>query len=198
MSTALKEQPDRNKTRLLLKLFSPIIAVIILIATDANFYVYPIIFSLVISLTNLEHLKPKTIIGISLSIVFSYVSFFIGILGANVFDKVIEILSLQKEFKVGIWLTVDLVYTLSTFILSPLAVFFLFKFIFEFPKTKITRWTQYIAIMILIMNSVIPESAFGLFNVFNFWQIIMILSLQIIMNQRALVFPEGNQVKSSV
>lgn len=189
MNLALKEGPDRNKTRLLLKLFSPVFAVIILLATDADFYLYPIVFSLAVSLTNLENLKTKIFIGIVLSIIFSYVSFFIGILGANIFDKALTVLGLQKEFQLEIGLTIDLVYTLSTFVLSPLAVFFLFKFIFEFPKTKITVWTKFIAIIVLIMNSMVPEAAFGLFNVFNFWQIIMILSLQIILNQRALVFP---------
>ncbi|GAA4281875.1 hypothetical protein [Gaetbulibacter aestuarii] len=197
MSTFIKSESERNKLKLLLKLFSPIISVIILIATDANFYVYPVVFSLIVALTNLEHLKHKTIIGVLLCVAFSYIAFFVGILGANILDKIFVALGIQKEFRLFVGLNLDVVYTISTFVLSPMAVFFLFKYVFKFPKTKITFWTQFFAIIILIMNSMVPEWAFGLFNVFNFWQIIMILALQIIMNQSALIFPgthKNNQV----
>ena len=189
MSTIIKSESERNKLKLLLKLFSPIISVLILIATDANFYVYPMVFSLIVALTNLENFKHNPIIGTLLCVAFSYVAFFVGILGANLFDKLFVGLELQKEFRLGTWINLDVVYTISTFILSPMVVFFLFKYIFKFPKTSITFWTQFFAIIILMMNSIVPEWVFGLFNVFSFWQIIMILSLQIIMNQRALIFP---------
>lgn len=167
-------------------LFPSIICFVIIYITNMSIDYYPLSFGLVIGFTNLGLHKYKALLGILLSVIVSYASFFIAYFSfaitGNIFNFIVSgdlgnILGLN----------------VSTNIIAPLLVFLLYRIVFNIPKTKLTIIVVLSSVVFLVlqscffyyMNSTQIDSFMGkILNLYTIWQVIMALALQIIINQK--------------
>jgi len=177
-----------EKTKLILKIIlSPFISVLILFLTEWNLFFYPLIFSLIISITNYKLYRDSTK-GFILSIIFSYLSFFVGYFGWGLFLKLIEAVGITNDIHIGNWFYTDLAFLITVFIIAPTLALELNKSLFENTKTKTTLWIIIITIGILALISFVHDNqkVENYFNIMNVWQLIIIFGLQLIINQKSL------------
>jgi hypothetical protein len=187
----LKSERDKiimEKTKLILKIIlSPFISVLILFLTEWNLFVYPLILSLIISISNYKLYRDSTK-GIILSLIFSYLSFFAGYFGWGLFLKAIEAIGITNDIHIGNWFYTDLAFLISAFIIAPLLTLKLNKSLFENTKTKTTLWIIIITIGILVLISFIHnnQDVENYFNIMNVWHLIILFGLQLIINQKSI------------
>ncbi len=177
-----------KKIKLILKVvFSPFISVLILFLTNSNLFLYPLIFSLIVSLSNYR-LYTNLIKGIVLSIIFSYLSFFVGIFGYGLILKVIEYIGITNDISIGNWFYTDLAFLISTFIITPTLTIFLNKSLFRNTKTKTSIQIMIISIGVLVLISFFHNNQRddNYFNIMNVWHLIIMFGLQLIINQKYL------------
>ncbi|TXE15258.1 hypothetical protein ES692_17455 [Psychroserpens burtonensis] len=177
-----------GKIKLILKIvLSPFISVLILFLSESSLFLYPLIFSLIVSLSNYKRYT-DSIKGTVLSIIFSYFSFFVGYFGWGLFLKGIESIGLTNDIHIGTWFYTDLAFLISGFLIAPLLTLLLNKSLFRNTKTKTTLWIIIITIGILILISFIhnDDSIDNYFNMMNVWQLIVMFGLQLIINQEYL------------
>ena len=175
-----------EKTKLILKIvLSPFISVLILFLTEWNLFLYPLIFSLIISISNYKLYHDSTK-GIILSIIFSYLSFFAGYFGWGLFLKIIEAIGITNDIHIGNWFYTDLAFLISGFIIAPLLTLKLNKSLFKNTKTKTTFWIIYISILTLVLISFVhnDQKVENYFNIMNVWHLIIMFGLQLIINQK--------------
>ena len=175
-----------EKTKLILKIvFSPFISVLILFLTEWNLFVYPLIFSLIISISNYKLYRDSTK-GIILSIIFSYLSFFAGYFGWGLLLKVIEAIGITNDIHIENWFYTDLAFLISGFIIAPLLTLKLNKSLFKNTKTKTTLWIICISILTLVLISFVhnDQKVENYFNIMNTWHLIIMFGLQLIINQK--------------
>ena len=175
-----------EKLKLILKIvFSPFISVLILFLTDSNLFLYPLVFSLIVSFSNYKSYK-DLIKGVVLSIIFSYLSFFVGYFGWGLILKVIEYIGITNDISIGNWFYTDLAFLISAFITAPALTLFLNKSLFGNTKTKTSLRIIIISIGILVLISFIynNQKVDNYFNIMNVWHLIIMFGLQLIINQK--------------
>jgi len=164
----------------------PFICILVIYITGSNLISYPLVFGLCIGLVNWYYHKFNPILGVFISIVLSFTIFLIGFFGYGFWKNLLEII---KNFMIPFqnnWSIPDSAYILTTFIISPLLVFFAYKFIFNFPKSKFTLLIIVLSIAVLILIGLFQtdDNKHNIMNHYNLWQFVMILSLQLIITQR--------------
>jgi hypothetical protein len=177
-----------KKTKLILKIIlSPFISVLVLFLAEWNLFVYPLIFSLIISISNYKLYRDSTK-GIILSIIFSYFSFFVGYFGWGLILKAVEYIGITNDISIGNWFYTDLAFLISTFITAPMLTLFLNKSLFRNTKTNTSIRIIIISIGILVLISFFynNQKVDNYFNIMNVWHLIIMFGLQLIINQKSL------------
>jgi hypothetical protein len=175
--------------KLILKLFlAPFLSVSILFLTESTLYLYPLVFSIVLSLSNYDLFRLDLPIGIILGIVYSYIAFFAGYFGYGVFYKTIEIIGITNDISVGEWFYTDLAFCIAVFTIAPFLTMYLQKILFKNTKTKLTYWIISITTLAFVMISFIhsEQDVKNFFNIMNLWQLIIMFGLQLVINQKVI------------
>ena len=179
-----------NKLEIFFKLIlCPIISILVLYSLDSNIFLYPLIFSFFIFISNYELLKLNVLYGFILGFLLSYVAFFAGIFSYNLFYKIINNSNITNDISVGTLFYTDLAGCISIFILAPFLTIYLQKLLFNDTKSKFTTVVLITTIIILTCLSFLynNQKEDNIFNVFNIWYLIVMISLQLIINQKAIV-----------
>lgn len=153
------------------------------------FIYYPLVFGLIIGFANWNSHKYKIFVGIILSVLSSYISFFIGYFSIGF---TIEIVSSMFNY-----ISEDakgrIAFMIAPFIISPLILFLLYTFVFKIPKTRFTTFIIIFTFILLISQSYffyyidafsINSSNTKILNPYTMWQIIMALAIQLLVSQK--------------
>ncbi|MDO7138546.1 hypothetical protein [Algibacter lectus] len=175
--------------KLILKLIlTPFLSVLILFFTESSLFLYPLIFSIILSLSNYNLFRIDLAIGILLGIVYSYITFFVGYFGYAVFYKAIELIGIVNDITIGEWFYTDLAFCIAVFIIAPYLTMYLQKLLFKNTKTKLTYWiisiTTFVFVMISFVHS--DQDVKNFFNIMNLWQLIIMFGLQLVINQKVI------------
>lgn len=112
---------------------------------------YPLIFAVVIAAFNLRHYKVNKYLGVFLSILFSYLVFFLSVRSFIVIDTIFD--SLIKFFKINLNHESigfsKLVFIIS--VISPLLLMFSFSYLFDLFQKSISKWIIILSILLLII-----------------------------------------------
>ncbi|MEO9507926.1 MAG: hypothetical protein ABJN73_00005 [Nonlabens ulvanivorans] len=175
--------------KLILKLIlTPFLSISILFFTESSLFLYPLIFSIILSLSNYNLFRFDLPIGILLGIIYSYIAFFVGYFGYAVFYKAIELIGIVNDITIGEWFYTDLAFCIAVFIIAPYLTMYLQKLLFKSTKTKLTYWiisiTTFVFVMISFVNS--DQDVKNFFNIMNLWQLIIMFGLQLVINQKVI------------
>lgn len=179
-----------DKLKLILKIFlTPFLSVSILFFTQANLYYYPLVFSLVLTFSNFDLQRYDLFAGIILSLIYSYVAFFVGMFMYGGFNQLFILVGIDKLFKLNESFYGELCFALSVYITAPILTMVLLKRIFKQKASKLTTWIIIISTLALLSVSLIyPDlKEKNYFNSFNLWQLITMFGLQLIINQNAIL-----------
>ena len=178
----------RNYT-LLKIILAPIACVLIILSTQFGIEYYPLSFGLVIGFINWNNHKYGLLIGIILSLLASYISFFIAYFSVYLLFEVFKLFLGQDNGGVAALMV-------SSFILSPLLVFFLYKFVFNYSLTKIAKYIILFAVFFLIIISYLFYQLSNYyiikliknirFDHYTIWQIAMALAIQLLIHQKVI------------
>ncbi len=175
--------------KLILKLIlTPFLSVSILFFTESSLFLYPLVFSIIISLSNYKLFRFDLHIGIILGIIYSYIAFFVGYFGYGLFYKIIEIIGISNDIKIGDWFYTDLAFCIAVFIIAPYLTMYLQKLLFKNTKTRLTHWIISITTLVFVLISFIhsEQDVKNFFNIINLWQLIIMFGLQLVINQKAI------------
>jgi hypothetical protein len=184
--------------KLILKLIlTPFLSVSILFFTESSLFLYPLVFSIILSLSNYKLFRFDLPIGIILGIVYSYIAFFVGYFGYGLFYKMIEIIGIMNDIKIGDWFYTDLAFCISVFIIAPYLTMYLQKLLFKYTKTRLTYWIISITTLVFVLISFIhsEQDVKNFFNIINLWQLIIMFGLQLVINQKAITVEIKNGTK---
>lgn len=179
-----------EKYFLVLKIIlTPFISVLFLFLTNSDLFLYPLVFSLVVTLSNFKLHRFQLVIGMILSIILSYLSFFIGFYGYSLFHKLIDFVGIPNDITIGEWFYTDLAGCISIFIIAPFLTIFLNKLLFRNTKTKLTKWILFLTTFLILFVSFVyhNQETNNIFQIFNLWQLVTIFGLQLIINQESIV-----------
>ena len=174
----------RNYT-LLKIILAPIACVLIILSTQFGIEYYPLSFGLVIGFINWNNHKYGLLIGIILSLLASYISFFIAYFSVYLLFEIFKLFLGQDNGGVAALMV-------SSFILSPLLVFFLYKFVFNYSLTKIAKYIIFTSILILIIVFNFSDWQYFKFlkntrlDHYTIWQIVMALAIQLLIHQKVI------------
>ena len=177
---------------LFFRLLLPSFLCLIILGFIREFDYYPLIFALIISLTNWGNHKFNPYVSTLLSILASYGAYCIGIFSFFGLGYFIEYMNWYSNYES---LAIGLKTIFPVFVIAPLFVFIFYKLIFKSPNTKTTLWI----IIIAITAQVIQYYAFNdngnfhndsknitFFTSYGVWQFIVALGLQLIIYQKNL------------
>jgi len=174
----------RNYT-LLKIILAPIVCVLIILSSQFGIEYYPLSFGLVIGFINWNNHKYGLLIGIILSLLASYISFFIAYFSVYLLFEVFKLFLGQDNGGVAALMV-------SSFILAPLLVFFLYKFVFNYSLTKIAKYIIFTSILILIIVFYFSDWQYFKFlkntrlDHYTIWQIAMALAIQLLIHQKVI------------
>ncbi|MEY8778844.1 hypothetical protein AB9K32_00330 [Allomuricauda sp. XS_ASV26] len=175
--------------KLILKLIlTPFLSVSILFFAESSLFLYPLIFSIILSLSNYKLFRFDLPIGVILGVVYSYIAFFVGYFGYGFFYKIIEIIGITNDIKIGEWFYTDLAFCIAVFIIAPYLTMYLQKLLFKNTKTRLTYWIISITTLVFVLISFIhsEQDVKNFFNIINLWQLIILFGLQLTINQKAI------------
>ena len=149
---------------------------------------FPLIFTLVIGLININKFKFNFLKSLLLCVFFSYLSFFVGYFGSFFLGKLLGGFGDLGNIS-GI--------IIYAFIISPILLYYSYSYIFELFKTKFNIYVMTITLTLMfiisfytfyIMDYISDNNFFDtkLLNPFLLWQVIMALALQLILHQKEL------------
>ena len=168
----------------------PILCVIIIFSTKMSIYYYPLSFGFIIGLFNWKKHKHNPYFGTVLSLIVSNISFWLAFLCMGIFSTFREFIMNNTNFIIGEDMNIYYL-MISAFIIAPIPVFFSYKFIFNFPKTKFSLYIIISCIILLIigfifyMNYSDNINTSGMFP-YILWQIIMALTIQLLIYQKSI------------
>ncbi|RBP26032.1 hypothetical protein DFR65_1195 [Oceanihabitans sediminis] len=178
-----------DSLKLILKIIlTPFLSVSILFFTESSLFLYPLIFSIILSLSNYNLFRFHLPIGFFLGIVYSYLAFFVGYFGYGLFYKIIEFIGITNDITIGEWFYTDLAFCIAVFIIAPYLTMHLQKLLFKNTKTRLTYWIMSITTLVFVLISFIhsEQDVKNFFNIINLWQLIIMFGLQLIINQKAI------------
>jgi len=167
-----------------------ILCVLIIYITKMSILYYPLSFGLVIGLINWKIYKYNPYSGVLLSVLVSYISFWLAIFSIWLMSNLRELITSNTNYELSEDGAAMYYLLISVYIIAPLLVFFLYKFVFNFSKTKFN-------LTIIIMSIIILLSIYGINSdyiidkypntlPYILWQFIMGIALQIIITQNKL------------
>ncbi len=167
-----------------------ILCVLIIYITKMSLWYYPLSFGVIIGLVNWKKHKYNSYIGTLLSVIVSFASFWISFFFFGVFSALREFIINNTNYSINESM---LVYYLiiSAFIIAPILVFTLYKFVFKIPKTKFSLYIIISSIILLILDFMFfwnfqETNNFSEMLPYVIWQFIMALSLQLILYQEEI------------
>ena len=166
-------------------ILAPRACVLIILSTQFGIEYYPLSFGLVIGFINWNNHKYGLLIGIILSLLASYISFFIAYFSVYLLFEIFKLFLGQDNGGV-------VALMVSSFILSPLLVFFLYKFVFNYSLTKIAKYIIFTSILILIIVFNFSDWQYFKFlkntrlDHYTIWQIVMALAIQLLIHQKVI------------
>lgn len=132
----------------------------------------------------------KPIIGITFSIIVSYTIFFITYFSWGSINNFIEfILKSTGNRFYGKESIILITFVVFFFIIAPLLVFYAYRFVFNIPKTKLTKLIVVLSLIIIFSYSFFylylanSSSIDSLTNLY-IWQSVIALGLQLILYQK--------------
>lgn len=168
---------------------SPLFCFLAIYTTRLGIDYYPLIFGLIIGIVNIKGYKFGSFIGVTLSILASYVTFFIAYFSIPLFALVLKPIFGEDR-------AASFVMTFSVFILAPLLVFIAYKFVLGYKNVKNINYIIITTIFLLVIIHTIHVRYYELtqfkyeFNEslspYTLWQVIMALAIQLIMYQDKL------------
>jgi hypothetical protein len=170
--------------KLIITVFLPAFLCLIFFKLIKEDIYHALTFGLIIGMVNWKIHKYNKLLSIFLSIVSSNFVYFLSALLYVYLMKIIEFFKVDTNvLSVG-----DILFKIITFIVAPLLLFYVYKFVFNIKKNKFTLWTIIIAVFSLMMISVLPikDNKDNFFNLFSLWQVIMAFSLQLILYQNEI------------
>lgn len=188
-----------------LKIIIPSVICILGLPFIENIDFYPLLFGIVIGIINWNAHKFKPLIGCFLSIVISYTSYGIGLLSFAFYLFILEFLNENMNYAVTIDIHGAYGYILAPFIIAPIVLFLLYKFVFDIPKTNITSFTIVISIVLLTTQSyfliiennyTFQTEKFVIWDPYVIWQVVMALALQVIIYQNEIASFYSKQTES--
>lgn len=174
-----------NKNILLFKILSPIAICLLYLLMFKNIDYYPLFLGLIIGVFNKGRFKVNFLFGCVLSVLFSYISIFGGVLSffgtlelIKVIENIFSIIGEDMSYKIA--------YVLSISIISPLLFIYLFKFLFNYSKKYnfilVISLGILMIIEILLFENIekVGDSSIVFFvNPNSAWQIIVLLIVQL-------------------
>jgi len=148
------------------------------------FNYYPLCFGLIIGIVNWNIHKHKPIVGVLLSVLVSYITYFIAYLSIGVVGYLIKLL-FKDIFNLNSDLIGRLSFTISPFIIAPLLAFIAYRYVFHIPKTRTTLLIVLSAVVLLFVRSYFFMDFIGnnILNPYSLWLIIMTLAIQLAIYQ---------------
>jgi len=155
-----------------------------------SIWYYPLSFGLVIGIINWEAHKYNAYIGVLLSVVVSFISFWLAFFSTGIFSFFCELITNNTNIVIGEKSMINFTYIIAPSIIAPLLVFLSYGFVFDFSKEKFTKYIILISIVLLILQSSFFYSNNDFLKdsrliPFTIWQVIMTLSLQLVLHQKA-------------
>jgi hypothetical protein len=168
----------------------PIFCVIIIVFTKMSIYYYPLSFGFIIGLFNWKKHKHNPYFGTILSLIVSNVSFWLAFLCIGIFSEFREFIMNNTDLIIGEDMNIYYL-MISVFIIAPILVFFSYKFIFNFPKTKFSLYVMIGCIILLITDFILYSNYLDYINTsgmlpYILWQTIMALAIQLIIHQKVI------------
>lgn len=179
----------KNNAILLSRIIFPsIICWLILYYQVKNLFMFPLIFTLVIGLVNINKFKFNFLKSLLLCLFFSYLSFLVGYFGSFILGKLLGSLGDLGNI---------IAIIISAFIISPMLLYYSYSYIFKIFKTKFNIYVMTITLILMfiisfytlyVMDYISGNNFFDikLQNPFFLWQVIMALAFQLILYQKEL------------
>ncbi|QMU64983.1 MAG: hypothetical protein GKR88_12240 [Flavobacteriaceae bacterium] len=170
-------------------IIAPFLCAVLIVFTKLPLEYYPLSFGLVIAVVNWKISSRNSYLRTFLCVLFSYTSFFAGYFTPHILSN-----AFVPLFGQDIGGIVAL--TLSVCLISPLLLFFLFRFIFKYPKKKFVIKVTAISVITLFLISLFHtwnvdtlkfQHEFNeILNPYTLWQVIMALAIQLLVRQQYL------------
>jgi len=175
--------------KMIFKVFIPaFICALIIYFTQITIEYYPLSFGIVVGLAYWNYHKYNLFVGVILSLLASYVSFFIAYFSTGVFAYFRDFLLDNTSFVISDDVMASIGFTISPFIIAPLLVFFFYKFVFNIPRSKLTYLTLLSSIIILVSSNYLVNYLFShkivsseTLNIYMAWQVVMVIALGVVM-----------------
>lgn len=163
-----------------LYLLSPLICVLCFFILNISIEVYPLIFGAVIGLVNWKSLKINKILGVILSVIFCYITIYLGYLSFVLLGNIVE----GNEGLIVISLMI------STTIISPLLLLLFYKTILKITMSRLNYLIIIVGVLFLIIAfNVFYSKAVGVtnsINIYSLWTVIVSLMIQLLLNSNKL------------
>jgi hypothetical protein len=142
------------------------------------------LFSLILSICNLNKTKFDFTKSIVFTLIASFVVFGVAILNYIIVGFILENLTALSFFNFSIS-GIDLNYLLQVAFFSPLFLFYGYKYIFKISFTYISFLIIFITILLLIILGIaqLKHGNKYYFGILEFWQIIIAFAIQLILYQ---------------
>ena len=166
-----------------------IICLIVIVAIKPSIEYYPLSFGLIIGLINFTKYRQTPYLGLLLCLVASYGAFFLGYFSFPLIAGLIKpLLGVDNSGVIGLMV--------STSIISPLLLVFLYNFVFRYNKIKFTKLIVICSVALLIVvfltNNFFKELIKLNFD-FNqpldhyaLWQLIMATTIQLLIHKKEI------------
>ena len=174
----------KNSKRILKILLPSILCAVVIYITDMSIEYYPLSFGLIIGFVNWNFHKYKPLIGVSLSVLASYISFSIAYFSLGIFGYTRDMILANTDYAISDDLIGTLAFIISTSVIAPLLVFYLYRFIFTIQKTTFSKVIILISIVLLGLIQYGASVFYETFNSYLLWQVIMALAIQLLINQK--------------
>lgn len=183
--------PSINKILLLSRILLPAVFCTMLVLSLAKgYYEYLVIltFGIVIVLFNYGKTKYNFILSFIVSVILCYVVFFLSIAISGVIGYLIMGGDVDEKIE-GLILGIDINNLLSLIpiaIISPLLMFYSFQIIFIIEKNSCFNIIKWFSILILPFLGILFRGFFDNSYSYIYWQVIMVLALQLILYQKEI------------
>ncbi len=169
-----------------------VLCVFIIYITNLSIEYYPILFGLIIGLVNWGFHKKEPLLGVVFSILASYICFYLTFLSMYFVGSFFELIKGNINHLIDNELIAIIAFSISPFVVSPILLFFAYKFIFNFPKKTVTFFIIISAIILLFAYNIYInfyyESLLNnrILNPYTIWQVVMALAIQLIIYQKII------------
>jgi hypothetical protein len=152
---------------------------------ENDLFLFPLVFAIALSVLNFGNYKINQLLGIVLTIMFSYAAFFGGYFSLYITGNIFSFLS-----DLGSALAISI----SAFVIAPLLFFYGLGYLFSINNTSFVYSIKIISILLLSVYALLVlgdfietsfiQSNLSLLNPYNLWQIVMALAVQLIIYEK--------------